>query len=203
MRTTPPAWWLMAGLATAIALYAFRLAWVGLDAFDNTLARSFARHPWAIWSHMAIGGLALVTGALNFRHDLRRARPRIHHRIGLTYVVSALLAGGLAGGYLAFFAMGGLPNRLGFGGLALATTVCTLAAWRFAIVRDFARHWAWIVRSYAMILAAVTLRIELPLLVIAFRGDFPAAYAIVAWLCWVPNLLVAEWIVRRTPKAPI
>ena len=41
----------------------------------------------------------------------------------------------------------------------------------------------------------------LPLLAMAFRG-FDPAYAIVSWLCWVPNLAVAEMIVRRT-TAPL
>jgi hypothetical protein len=49
-----------------------------------------------------------------------------------------------------------------------------------------------------MIFAAVTLRVELPLLIAAFQA-FDPAYMMVSWSCWVPNLLVAEWIVRRTP----
>ena len=51
-------------------------------------------------------------------------------------------------------------------------------------------------RSYALVFAAVTLRIELPLLTMAF-GDFTPAYQVVAWLCWVPNALWAEWYIRR------
>lgn len=39
-------------------------------------------------------------------------------------------------------------------------------------------------------------RVWLPLLIMAF-GDFIVAYSIVAWLCWVPNLLVANFIVRK------
>ena len=27
--------------------------------------------------------------------------------------------------------------------------------------------------------------------------EFLAAYAIVAWLSWIPNLLVAEWMIQR------
>ncbi len=58
----------------------------------------------------------------------------------------------------------------------------------------------WMIRSYAMILAAVTLRIHLPILAAYFQG-FEPAYQIVAWSCWVPNLLVAELVVRMTPHA--
>jgi hypothetical protein len=43
----------------------------------------------------------------------------------------------------------------------------------------------------------VTLRIELPILIMAF-GDFTPAYQVIAWLSWVPNLLWAFWYARRT-----
>lgn len=56
--------------------------------------------------------------------------------------------------------------------------------------------------SYAACFAAVTLRIWLPLLTAAFLGDFIKAYTIVAWLCWVPNIIVAYFIVRRLPSRP-
>jgi hypothetical protein len=53
------------------------------------------------------------------------------------------------------------------------------------------------VYSYAMCFAAVTLRIWLPLLLLIF-GDFETSYRIVAWLCWLPNLLFAYiWVKRR------
>ena len=32
-------------------------------------------------------------------------------------------------------------------------------------------------------------------------ADFTTAYIILGWACWVPNLLVAEWIIRRTRPA--
>jgi hypothetical protein len=50
-------------------------------------------------------------------------------------------------------------------------------------------------RSYALTFSGVTLRIWLPLLMIPF--EFETAYPMVAWLAWVPNLLVAEWAIRR------
>jgi len=53
------------------------------------------------------------------------------------------------------------------------------------------------IRSYALLFAAVTLRIELPLLIMAF-GEFTPAYQVVSWLCWVPNALWAERYIRWT-----
>jgi hypothetical protein len=195
-RGAPRGWWAMAFLAVAIAGYAVSFQFRGIDAFGLELLASFYQRPWAIWAHMMFGAVALVSGALNFRHAIRRARPALHHRIGEAYVMAAL-GTGLAGGWLAVFAYGGLPNRLGFGGLALATLLTTSAAWRYAVQRDFRRHRQWMLRSYAMILAAVSLRLQLPLLATWLQG-FAPAYAIVAWSCWVPNLVVAEWLARTT-----
>ncbi len=56
------------------------------------------------------------------------------------------------------------------------------------------------IRSYALTFAAVTLRIYLPLSQIAGM-PFDPAYQTISWLCWVPNLIVAEWIILRQ-RAP-
>ena len=58
------------------------------------------------------------------------------------------------------------------------------------------------IRSYAVTLAALTLRLYLPLSQAA-GIEFVAAYQVISWLCWVPNLLFAEWVVlgsRRTRR---
>jgi hypothetical protein len=52
-------------------------------------------------------------------------------------------------------------------------------------------------RRYALIFGAVTLRIWLPLLIAAYGGQFIPAYRWVAWLSWVPNVLFVEWTTRR------
>ena len=55
------------------------------------------------------------------------------------------------------------------------------------------------VRNYALTLAAVSLRVYLPLSMIA-GADFGTAYAAIAWLCWIPNLLVAEVLCNRSRR---
>jgi predicted permease len=86
--------------------------------------------------------------------------------------------------------------------LAVLLIWITMRACQAARAREIPVHRQWMLRSYALIFAAVTLRIELPLLVMAF-GDFTPAYRVVSWLCWVPNLLWAEWYIRRTAHAPV
>ena len=50
-----------------------------------------------------------------------------------------------------------------------------------------------------MTYAAVTLRLWL-LALIPLLGDFHSAYLLVPFLCWVPNLVVVELLLRRTPR---
>ena len=66
---------------------------------------------------------------------------------------------------------------------------------------DVARHQQWMIRSFALTLAAVTLRVYLPL-AFANQVPFEVSYPVIAWMCWVPNLIVAEWfLLRQRPKA--
>ena len=53
------------------------------------------------------------------------------------------------------------------------------------------------IRNFALTFAAVALRLYLPPVFI-FGLPFATSYAIIAWLCWVPNLLVAEWLAKTT-----
>jgi hypothetical protein len=54
------------------------------------------------------------------------------------------------------------------------------------------------VRSFSLTLGAVTLRIYLPVS-LALGVPFEVAYPIIAWAAWVPNLMVGEWLLRRSP----
>lgn len=60
---------------------------------------------------------------------------------------------------------------------------------------DEPSHRAWMIRSYALALAGVTLRIYLPIEMV-LGLSFRDAYRLVSWVCWVPNPLAAEWFVR-------
>ncbi len=57
------------------------------------------------------------------------------------------------------------------------------------------RHWMW--RSYALTFAAVTLRLYVFITSSGADLSSPKAYATIAWLSWVPNLLVAELLIRK------
>ncbi len=177
------------------AIYFFVDRQFGLLAFkDRVLLES------TVWNnmfyvHIVLGGIALLIGWLQFSVRLRERYLRAHRTVGIVYVVSVVLSA-LAGLYIAFYATGGIIAKTGFIGLAIAWLLTTIQAYRVILKRDIKLHQTLMIYSYAACLAAVTLRIWLPLLSIAFN-DFIPAYRLVAWLCWVPNLMVAFLITRR------
>jgi hypothetical protein len=57
-------------------------------------------------------------------------------------------------------------------------------------------HREMMIYSYAACLAAVTLRIYLPILSFVFH-DFIKAYLMVAWISWLPNLAAAFYIIKQ------
>jgi len=59
------------------------------------------------------------------------------------------------------------------------------------------------IRNFALSLAAVTLRIYMPLMLAALHWPFRVTYITVSWLCWIPNLLVAEWLIARDKRRPV
>ena len=171
----------------------FAYAFLPLGALVHPEMRAtFELHRTGILTHVFASLFALVLGPLQFSASLRAARPRLHRWSGRLYLAGGVLVGGAAGFYMAFHAFGGLAAHLGFGLLALAWLYTGLRAYLAIRRRDVAAHRRWMVRNFALTLAAVTLRLWLPAM-LASGVAFETAYPLVAWLCWVPNLLLAEF----------
>lgn len=181
-----------------IAAYAFGMYSVGPGAvhLHPDMRASFARHPVGIGTHISAASLALLLGPFQFSSRLRSRWPAVHRWTGRVYLGVAVLVGGLAGLYISQFAYGGVMSELGFAGLALAWLFTGLRAYLSARARDFPAHRHWMILNYSLSLAAVTLRLYL-LPVFIFHIPFELAYPVISWLCWVPNLLMAQFALAR------
>ena len=191
----------MTALSLFVVAYGTAYVVLGERMYPPNLRESFLARPWGIYTHALFGSLGMLTGPLQFLASVRARWTRVHRTLGKVYVGSAVMVG-LSGLYMAPYSFGGMVTHLGFGGLAVALLVTTGVA--FARIRggDVEGHRAWMVRSFALLFAAATLRIEIPLLMVLHQGDFLATYRQVAWLCWVPNLLWAEAWLRFRRRAP-
>lgn len=181
------------GLYPLIYLFATEEFGILMNKSDELLSSTLWN--FAFYGHISFGGLALMIGWLQFVKKIRSKRLLVHRNVGKVYVVSAV-ASGLCGVYLGFFATGGIVSSIGFICLGVIWLFTTIRAYIAVKNKDLSLHQGLMIYSYAACFAAVTLRIWLPFLTLIF-GEFVLAYKIVAWLCWVPNMIFAHLWVRK------
>ena len=188
--------WVIAGYA----LIAYRFHPLS-SALHPQVRQTFELHKPGIYSHVFAAAVALSVGPLQFIPNLRASRPRLHRWLGRTYLLIGVGVGGASGLYMSCFAFGGAVSTAGFGLLALVWLNTGVQGYRFAARREWAAHRRWMVRSFALALAAVTLRFYLGL-GLALGWPFEDFYPALAWLSWVPNAVVAEYMLRTRRVEP-
>jgi hypothetical protein len=154
----------------------------------------------AFFIHVYASMWVLFAGFTQFSRKLMRYNPRLHRILGYIYVVDILLITGPAGLLMGFFANGGLTSRVAFITLALLWIFCTAMALIKAKQKDFKSHRDFMIRSYALTLSAISLRAWKYAITNTWELPPMDVYRTVAWVGWVPNLLVAEYIILRQYK---
>ena len=189
-------WVVMTFLALLLFLIASRYLTLDPDVFFTEQKLVYMTHTAMIVLHVAGAMLAILIGPFQFLEGMRKGSLlKIHRWLGRTYLMSVLV-GGLAGLYMAPLAYGGLVTHLGFGALAILWLFSGFMAYRHIRNKNLESHREWMARNYALTFAGVTLRLWLAVFG-GFGMEFLISYMIVAWLCWIPNLAVAEWKIRR------
>jgi uncharacterized membrane protein len=191
-------WTVMLLLAFSISGYA--IAFLVFDDLSSPyLKKKFFLTPWTTYSHIIGGAVALAIGSFQLNSTMRNKHLALHRFMGRTYLI-AILFGGVGGLYMATVSMGGLPGHFGFGTLAVLWLTTGIMAYIRIRQGQVAGHRKWMIRNFSLTLAAVTLRIYLPIFPWLFNIEFEQAYTIISWACWIPNLIVAEWLFNRQPN---
>ncbi len=142
--------------------------------------------------HITSSLVVLTLGLLQLLPWLARRGPGLHRALGLGYVLGILALAAPSGLILARFANGGLAAQVGFALQCLVWWLCTWKAYRTARRRHWPLHVDWMLRSYAVTLAALALRGESYLLYYVFETKPIETYLTVTWLSWVGNLVLVE-----------
>lgn len=182
------------GLSILVALVAWRFIPLGVEASMDFMAHHIEPRALALYAHIGVAPLVLFLLPFQFSVGLRIRRPKLHRWFGRIYAVGVLVSG-VASLPLAAHTSGGAVAGLGFAVLAVLWMGVTAQAVRLAMQRRLAAHRIWMIRSAALTFAGVTLRLELPLLAMPLGIDL--GYQVVAWACWIPNAILAEWMIRR------
>ena len=170
----------------------------------------YAASPLPLVLHIVCATVFAVLGPFQFSPRLRRRRPGWHRGSGRLLVVAGLGVALSALWLNQFFPRAHAarevlyPLRTVFGVAMVVTLVLGFTAARR---RDFVRHRAWMIRSYAIGLVAGTQVFTLGFGGAIF-GTEDLTIALLLGAAWAINLAVAERQIRRrpgrgTPAAPV
>jgi uncharacterized membrane protein len=177
-------------LAGLVAIYGITFP-ILLPSMPDAFHRAYLdRSLPLIYLHVIGSGIALLISPLQFL--IYRSNRVLHRYLGRVYFL-AVIAGSIGGYYMAWHAIGGFISTLGLSILATLWWSFTLFAVIHARAGNIAAHRRWMLRSFALTYAAVTLRLMSPVLSVYL--DEVTQSQVVYWLSWTVNLsLVQMWI---------
>ena len=154
----------------------------------------------AFFVHVYSSMLVLFAGFTQFSTYLQRHKPTLHRKLGYVYVLNILCITGPASFIMGFYANGGFYSQLAFVLLAILWLASTAYALMLAKQGNYKKHQQYMIRSYALTLSAITLRIWKYAITNTITLPPMDVYRTVAWLGWVVNWLVAEWYIITLNK---
>lgn len=190
------------GVCTILCLFtgAYALYFVAggfADVPDDIASNDFLS-PGGLRLHIAVTAIAIIVAPWQFARRLRDRLPLVHRTMGRIYLATGFVGIG-TGTAIALGSAQGLIAGMGFLCLGLAWLTVTAIAYRMILARDYEAHRRWMLRSFALIFGAVTLRMYIPIS-LALGLEFESSYPVIAWVNWVPNIVLMEWWIRREAR---
>ena len=183
-----------------IAISFVRMGQIPLGALPPDAVK-FTAVPLGHFFHAAGGAVFGILGPLQFSRALRGRFGRLHRWLGRVFVLAGLALGLTSLRLVLQFPDAGtwilVTARLVMGAALLGALVLGLRA---AMLRDLARHRAWMIRAYAIGMGAATIAlIMFPIFIItcAPLTGYVSDLAFVG--SWVINITKGEWVIRRWP----
>ncbi|MEM6965245.1 MAG: DUF2306 domain-containing protein [Bacteroidota bacterium] len=151
----------------------------------------------SFYSHIFTSLIVLLSGAFLFSNYILRKHQVVHRWAGRIYVSLLLGIAAPSGFVMGFYANGGFLAKFSFMILTPLWWWFTWKGFQTALRKDFRAHRIWMLRSYALTLSAISLRIYQMVLGAYFYMDPVVQYTLVSWVSWVGNLLVVEWRIKN------
>jgi len=173
----------------------------GYDAnFSKFLAHKTGEWNETLWPifvriHIVLAVISLIAGPLGFVKRFRVRRMNLHRTVGKIYV-GAVVLNVLIALYLAFYATGGWLGTVGFLLLNAVWLYTTMMAYRTIRRKQVEEHRRWMVRSYSVTLANLTLNLMLNIMNNGVGLEYVTAYLIALWSCWLINMGLAELLMK-------
>lgn len=190
-------YWLMLQLTLNYVPYNTNVAFLMIKQTEVT---TLPEYRYIFYAHVYTSIFVLLFGFIQFYTFKSAGGKKLHRLSGYLYVFLLLGFAAPSGLYMALYANGGLWSKLSFVLLSILWWGTTFIAIQKIRQHKFTAHREWMLRSFALCLSAVTLRLWKLIIVYLFHLHPMDVYQIIAWLGWVPNLLIAEIIIRNTNR---
>lgn len=151
----------------------------------------------AYYSHVLFAGIILLIGFFQVYPTWGLRWRKLHRLLGRIYIGGILFFAAPGGLIMSFFINRGPWVLASFLLQCTAWFICTLLAYLRIRQGNVQSHRQWVLRSFSLSLAAITLRVYVFLSSWSFDLSMPTAYAMIAWLSWVPNLLICQWYLQN------
>ena len=149
------------------------------------------------YTHVYTSIFVLLAGFLSIIVGSNPKFKKLHRFSGKTYIVLLLLFSAPSGIYMGFFANGSIFAKTSFIILGIFWWFATFKAYLEIKNKKYRNHKIWMYRSFALAFSAITLRIWKVVLVYFFQPNPMDVYEIVAWLGWIPNIILVEILIRK------
>ena len=150
--------------------------------------------------HVYSAIFVLLAGFTQFHSGILSKQPIIHRNIGKFYVITILFLSAPSGFFIGVFANGGFYSKISFVTLSILWFYFTLRGFLYIKNKNIRLHKAFMLRSFALTFSAITLRFWKVILVYLFHPSPIDVYQIIAWLGWIPNLLIIEYYLYNQSK---
>ena len=190
------------GLSVAIYLM-FRLS-VPYTSFqknvDFLLTKQNVYHidywRYSFYAHVFTSIFVLPAGFTQFNKWFFKGS--YHRVLGMIYIIPVLCISAPTGLLMGLHANGGLGAKASFVLLSTMWFITTLLAFINAKKKQFIRHGEYMLFSYSLALSAITFRLYALLFdVFDIHVRPQEVYVTIAWLSWVPNLIIAELLIKN------
>lgn len=149
----------------------------------------------AFFTHVYTSIFLIAFGWIQFSSFNRKKYSKLHRNFGKLYIIIILLFSGPSGLIMSYYANGGIISQISFIILSILWLLFTYLSFYYAKRLDFKKHQKFAIRSFALTLSAISLRLFKYIIVFLFQPFPMDTYRIVSWLGWTFNLVLAEIII--------
>lgn len=154
----------------------------------------FLYYKLAFFVHVYSSIFLLFIGWVQFSKSIRLKYKNLHIGVGKLYVFLILFLSGPSGLIMSYHANGGIVAKIAFVLLSIFWIFFTYLSYYYARKHDFENHAKFAIRSFALTLSAISLRLFKFIIVFLLQTPPMDTYRIVSWLGWTFNLIIAEVI---------